>query len=63
MDNDRITYIGTVLEELIRLAKEDRAHDDRLVMVIYLLSMTLAEAESLGYRPNGRVRRPFRLHP
>ena len=51
MKNDRISYIGMVLEELIRLASEDRAHDDSLCMLIYLLSMTLAEAESLGYQP------------
>lgn len=51
MSSDLISYIGAVLEELIRLASEDRAHDEGLVMLIYLLSMTLVEAEHLGYRP------------
>ena len=50
--DQRVDYIAKVLADLIKLAQQDR---DRTAMLVYLLTMALAEVDDLkrGANRNG----------
>lgn len=47
MQPKNIDYIARALAELIKLAEEETAESSRSAMLIYLLSMAMAEADDL----------------
>lgn len=47
MSDNRVAYIAKVLAELVKIAEEEQSESSRLSMLIYLLSLALAETDDL----------------